>query len=361
MPVNTILLISLGRNGGLPKYARAIALALAAGGEPVRVLEARGSEHPVAGACAVPTYRDMPTLLLSSLTVLPLLLAWLAWMALARGVRVFYFPYVHTWTPVIALLGRLLGRRVVVTFHDYRPHLGEDGRLVRRILGLSARLASAHVFLTRHVMAQAVADGVAVPERSAVIPHGLFDLPGLQEKAPDALRPRLCNLLFVGRISPYKGVEDLMAAYAASPALHEATLVIAGKANYGVQAPACPGRIELVDRYLTEQEMATLINAADLMVLPYREATQSGIVTLAIASGTPLVVTDIDGFREQLGPEEALFCAPGAESLRAALAATADVALRRRLCAALLDKKRSLGWDVLATRVRAICLDGGPA
>lgn len=358
MSESSILLISLGRNGGLPKYAKSVAQGLAGKGHSVRVLEARATEHPVQGAVAVPTYRDMPTLLLSSLTVLPVLLAWLTWLALARGVRVFYFPYAHTWTPAIALLGRLLRRRVVVTFHDYRPHLGEDSRLVRLILRLSARLANGHVFLTRHVMAQAEQDRVTDARRAVVIPHGLFDLPALVEKSPATLRPQLANLLFLGRISPYKGVEDLMTAYRASPALHGAKLVIAGKSNYEVRAPAGMGRIELIDRYLSEIEMARLINEADLMVLPYREATQSGIVTLAVASGTPLVVTELEGFREQLGAGEAIFCAPGAEALHAALATAAEEETRRRLCAALLEKKRALDWGLLAERIREACLRG---
>lgn len=349
-----LLLVSLGRNGGLPKYAAAIAAALAAQGRPAHCLCAAGSEHPIPGATFVPTYRDMPTLLLSSLTVLPLLLLLMAWLRLAAGVRVVYFPYAHTWTPVMLAWARLLGCRAVITFHDYRPHLGEADRLTRLILWLTSRLATHFIFLSAHVRDEAVADRAAIAPVSTVVPHGLFSLPGLAEKSPDSLRATPRTLLFTGRLSRYKGIEMLAQAFGQA-GLPDCRLVIAGKSNYAIDAAAFPPGVELIDRFLDEAEMAALLNEADVLVLPYLEATQSGIVTLGIDSATPMVCTRVAGLSEQLAPDEALFCAPDSAALAAALAEVATLDRRQHLCCALRARKRDLGWSGIADRIHAFC------
>lgn len=349
-----LLLVSLGRNGGLPKYAAAIAAALAEQGRPARCLCATGSEHPIPGALRVPTYRDMATLLLSSATVLPLLLLAMAWWRLAGGMRVVYFPYAHTWTPVMSAWARLMGCRAVVTFHDYRPHLGEADRLTRFVLWLTSRLASHFVFLSAHVRDQAVADQPRIAGVSLVAPHGLFSLPGLVEKAPATLREAPRTLLFTGRLSRYKGIEMLAEAFGQA-GLPGCRLVIAGKSNYPIDTRGFPPGVELIDRFLDEAEMAALLNEADVLVLPYLEATQSGIVTLGIDSATPMVCTRVDGLREQLGEDEALFCAPEPTALAAALRAAAAPAVRRRLCAALAGRKRAMDWRRIAADIHAFC------
>lgn len=349
-----LLLMSLGRNGGMPKYAAAIAEALGASGRSCETMCAIGSEHPIPGAWRIPTYRDMPTLLLSSVLMLPMVLLLMAWLRIAAGVSVVYFPYAHTWTPIMLVWARLLGCRAVVTFHDYRPHLGEGGPLTRFILWLTSRLATHFIFLSAHVRNEAVADRAAIGPVSTVIPHGLFSLPGLAEKAPDDLRDAVRTLLFMGRISKYKGVELLVHAFGVAQ-LPGCRLVIAGKSNYPVETSAFPPGIEFIDRFLDEAEMATLVNDADVIVLPYLEATQSGIVTIGIDSATPMVCTRVPGLREQLAEDEAVYCEPEVAELAHALRQVSAVSERRRLCEAMRERKQGMEWRHIAARIYEFC------
>lgn len=253
------------------------------------------------------------------------------------------------------LWARLLGCRAVVTFHDYRPHLGESGFMTRLILWSTSRLATHFIFLSAHVRDEAVLDQESVAKRSVVIPHGLFSLPGLVEKTSSSLRPESKMLLFLGRLSPYKGIEMLAEAFGKAE-LPGCRLVIAGKSNYPIDVAVFPRDVEVIDRFLDEAEMAVLLNGADVLMLPYLEATQSGIVTLGIDSVTPMVCTRVAGLSEQLATDEALFCSPDVAGLVSALREVNQLNTRLRLCRAMQERKRRLKWPDIADQIFDFCV-----
>lgn len=61
---------------------------------------------------------------------------------------------------------------------------------------------------------------------------------------------------------------------------------------------AVKGRIEVVDRYITEEEAAAFFSRADVIVLPYRHATGSGVIPLAYHYGKPVITTTVGGLPE---------------------------------------------------------------
>jgi glycosyltransferase involved in cell wall biosynthesis len=70
-----------------------------------------------------------------------------------------------------------------------------------------------------------------------------------------------------------------------------------------------------------EDEVSTLLNWADIVVLPYREASQSGIAPTALAAGRRVIATRVGGLAEQLADNPlATLCEPDAASLAAAIA-----------------------------------------
>ena len=348
-----LLLISLSRRG-LPKYAAAIANGLRLEGKPFFSICAIGGEHPIPGAFLVPTFKGIKTLLSSSIFVLPFVLLFIAGLRLFAGVRTVYFPYIHAWTPIILLWSRLLGCRSVVTYHDYHSHLGESSILARLVLFATPRIATNFIFLSDHVRNEALLDRPSIAQISAVITHGLYSLPSLVRKTPKSLRSSPKTFIFLGRISPYKGVELLIRAFEKA-AIAGARLIIAGKSNYSIDVKDIPHGVELVDRYLDEDEMAALLNLADVLVLPYLEATQSGIAILGIASGTPMVCTCVGGLMEQLGENEALFCLPETAALSEALVRVSKLDCRRHLCNELQKVELDFDWRDTSNRIYNFC------
>jgi glycosyltransferase involved in cell wall biosynthesis len=103
-----------------------------------------------------------------------------------------------------------------------------------------------------------------------------------------------------GILRPYKGADVLVQAWPAVRALvPDATLVIAGRAMMDVAALGAPGpRVDILDRFLSDAELAALLRRAQVVVLPYRRIDSSGVLFAALAFGRALVLSDVGSFRE---------------------------------------------------------------
>ena len=114
------------------------------------------------------------------------------------------------------------------------------------------------------------------------------------------------NLLFFGLIREYKGLDILLRALRLLDSRYR--LIIAGE-PYGsfekyqalIDADPDPSRIFLYPQYIRDSEVKKYFSAADLTVLPYRSATQSGISAVSNHFELPMVVTDVGGLKETIG------------------------------------------------------------
>jgi len=152
------------------------------------------------------------------------------------------------------------------------------------------------------------------PAQFRVIPHGPYPIsgtvPGEAAGPPRAqsLRERSeLTVLFFGTIRPYKGLEHLIRAF--EKLRRELSLpwklVVVGETWEGWTLPlelieSSPYRddIELVNRYVTDQEAAGYFQRADVVALPYLRSSASGPLAIAQACGLPVVVTAVGGLVE---------------------------------------------------------------
>ena len=83
-----------------------------------------------------------------------------------------------------------------------------------------------------------------------------------------------------------------------------ATLVVAGEfyekpePYHALAKAAGEGAVRMLDRYIPDDEVEALFRAADVTVLPYRSATQSGVTHVAYALGCPVIATNVGGITE---------------------------------------------------------------
>jgi len=135
------------------------------------------------------------------------------------------------------------------------------------------------------------------------------------------LNPNKKILLFFGLIRDYKGLDLLIDAMSLLDESHQ--LVIAGECygdfgKYQQQIDESPAkeRITVFNHYINDDEMSVFFSVSDLLVLPYRSATQSGVIPVACHFNLPVLVTDVGGLRETVErPGIGLVCQPQPDSI----------------------------------------------
>ena len=141
-------------------------------------------------------------------------------------------------------------------------------------------------------------------DRLRVIPHGAFDYLTRQpdeQPLPDELRGvDVPVILAFGLIRPYKGTDVLLRAFSR---IRGAELWIVGMPRMPMEelhalADRAPGRVRFIDRFIPDAEIPAFMRRADLVVLPYRNIEQSGVLYTALAFGRPLVLSAVGGFSE---------------------------------------------------------------
>jgi glycosyltransferase involved in cell wall biosynthesis len=273
----------------------------------------------------------------------------------ARAADVVHFQ----WLTIQPLDLHLLPRThpLVLTAHDVLPREPRPGQIKaqRRLY----ERVDAVVVHSEHG-AERLRGELGVPaERVHVIPHGAFthlaDLPDhpLPAELPATDRP---VVLFFGLLRPYKGLDVLLEAWRG---IDDAELWIAGMPRMDLDAlrAAAPPGVRFVPRFVGDAEAAPLFRRADLVVLPYREIDQSGVLFSALAFGKPLVLSDVGGFGEVAASGAAELVPPGdAQALHTAITSLlGDPAARERLAAAAAAAAvTTYSWDDIARRTLAL-------
>jgi glycosyltransferase involved in cell wall biosynthesis len=204
---------------------------------------------------------------------------------------------------------RARGVPLVYTVHNLVPHDSSPGDAAR--FGRLYRAADALVVHSQR-SAQALHEGWDIPpERITVVPMGPMleawpQAPRDEARLLLGLPPDAELILFAGLIEPYKGLSDLIAAFAQVAAKRSrARLVVAGKPN----EPFAPYEqrlrtFSLLDRtildlrFLPEPTLAAYLCAADVVVLPYRSVTSSAMLLSARRFGCQIVATDVGDLGE---------------------------------------------------------------
>lgn len=250
----------------------------------------------------------------------------------ARAADVVHFQ----WLAVQHLDGHLLPARrskdgvrrpLVLTAHDVLPREPRPGQLAaqRRLYDRF----DAIVVHSEHGRARLVEELGVDGERVHAIPHGVFThlaegaegaegpmgVPvgaGVASTETGATRARGAPhfesdrpvVLMFGLMRPYKGIDVLLDAWhGAGPGdtpIEEAELWIAGMPKMDISAleAVASANVRFDSHFVTDDELPAYFERADLVVLPYLQADQSGVLFTALAFGKPLLLSDVGGFPE---------------------------------------------------------------
>jgi len=214
---------------------------------------------------------------------------------------------------------KLLRKKIVLTVHNVNMRKRDAGDTVlnRVTLRVQYRLAD-HLFVHTEKMKTELGDDFGVhPSHITVIPFGINNsLPNTSIESSEARRKLGLSgdrrtILFFGRITPYKGLDCLIAGFQELLKRQENyRLIIAGRVDrcdkywQELRAPieidVRNGSIVIKDSFIPDDEVEVYFKAADVLVLPYRDIYQSGVLFTGQYFGIPIVAADVGAFAEDV-------------------------------------------------------------
>ena len=226
----------------------------------------------------------------------------------------------HVWGGLLVGAAHRAGIRTVLIVHDADPHPGERRPILDFFARREIRKSDFVVTLSDHVAERLLARRDLEQARLIRLYHPILHYAPRQQRPA---REGPFRLLFFGRILPYKGLPLLLQAFHGLRTDGvDCSLVVAGRGRID----ATPALLEQQDLtiesgWIAPARVGDLLARADAMVLPYLEASQSGVVAAAYGSGLPVVATAVGGLAEQVMPGKTgvLAEAPTPEALAAAI------------------------------------------
>lgn len=213
---------------------------------------------------------------------------------------VIHFQRGHLWFNfALPLLRRFA---LVLTIHDPRHHIGdrESQKTPQIVMDFGYHRAD-QVIVHGKQLRQVIIDELHIPGESVhVIPHIVLG----EDRTQSPVHEDSHVVLFFGRIWEYKGLEYLIRAESLiTDRVPNARIVIAGKGENFARYERMmvhPEHFIVYNEYVSEDKVTDLFRGASVVVLPYIDASQSGVIPIAYTFAKPVVVTAVGGLPEMV-------------------------------------------------------------
>lgn len=294
----------------------------------------------------------------------------LSWVAVARGLRrrkpdvILCAYWFGLFAPLYALIKQVSGRKMIVLMHNFASHETFAGETMLRNLMVAS--ADGIVTLSQHVAHEVRKSYPHVPVRALF--HPVYEpvckmVPKEEARRKLGLGSSEPVLLFFGYVRKYKGLDILIESMPEVIRRHPGTqLLVAGEFYYGekmfrerIDTLGIGEQVKVYAEFVSNDRMSLFFSAADVVVLPYREASQSGVVQQAYGFVRPVLVSGTGGLPEAVLDGEtgavvrALDPSAFAEGICDFLNSMKSVCYEEKV----REYAKELSWEVFADKIGA--------
>lgn len=196
--------------------------------------------------------------------------------------------------------------KIYKTVHDVIPHSGASfGEKIRRffkkiMINASYKKVDKIICLSKYCRDLFVDAYAGLKDKVMMMRLGAHLVTTDEKKPPELSDDSFEYILFFGRIDHYKGVDFLYDQYVADFSNSPYHLVIAGKPLICIKQleETTSKNVHYLNRFIEDAEMNWLFHNCKIVVLPYRDSTQSGVIPIAYHYAKPVLVSNNKGLVE---------------------------------------------------------------
>lgn len=245
---------------------------------------------------------------------------------------------------------------IIATVHDPKLHFGEE-RLYAKFIAYITRMYTNQTIVHGEELKKTMIKEYEIDKETVhVISHGDYSFYKKWERK--SIQEMNNNILFFGRIWPYKGLDYLIKAQPLiTKEIPDAKIVIAGKGeDFKKYENLMTNRDAFIvyNQFIPDETVAELFQKASIVVLPYAEATQSGIISIAYAFKKPVVATNVGSIPEVVDDGKTGYLVPPKNPERLAeaiLKLLQNKEERKKMGENAYEKmKREMCWDDIARK-----------
>jgi glycosyltransferase involved in cell wall biosynthesis len=246
----------------------------------------------------------------------------------------------HVWSGAVATATKATGARYAVIAHDAETHQGDyRTKWVKAVIDRPLRQADVVLTMSEAVTRRLNATRRAPNAKIVTLFHPLLTFGAQTTPTPPAAGAPF-RLLFLGRIMAYKGLPLFLDAVELLRSDgYEIDVGVFGDGPLGTSATRLEKMgAEVVNRWLTDAEIAAILPRFHAVVLSHTEASQSGVAASAHGAGLPVIATPVGGLVEQVRDGETGVIAKRVDARAiadATIALISDAAFYARVCDAI--------------------------
>lgn len=282
---------------------------------------------------------------------------------------------VRYWLPFMGpSLGTILRRikrnkhtKIIAIADNVIPHESRPGD--KQFTAYFVKPVDAFITMSEKVMKDL---RLFTQKKAVLVPHPLYDNFGNQVSKSAARQHLHINesdniILFFGFIRPYKGLDMLLQAMAIlknDPRAKQIRLLVAGefyedRKTYDdiIQQNDLAGQLILRTDFIADSEVKYYLSAADFVIQPYRNATQSGVTPLAYHFEKPMLVTNVGGLPDLVPDGKAgLIAEPNPADIASHILKLYELG-EDHFLPHLRSEKKKYSWSVLVDTIKNLATD----
>ena len=208
-----------------------------------------------------------------------------------------YCPMFHYWNPYLSSSFRKMNIEYTFGIHDYSLHPGENNLIKQKIYTKEKKNVNKYVCYSKYVKNKLI--NIDKIKKQNILLSSLEFKDSVYKKKNNV---KNLKFIFFGRLLKYKGIEKLINIFSKKYYFkNNISLTIIGSKDKNFDLPKInTSNISIISGWINESNINNIVRKYDVCVLPYEEASQSGIIPLMFNNSIPVIVTPVGGLSNQV-------------------------------------------------------------